>query len=670
MKQNSSNTIIIHKTLLDLMGSGEIFSDQKFEELCSYFSDMDIETIFQSLLSQADTQSIYWLIQYLVKIEQPLGFEKLFVLSENENKIIRQEVRLAFKRLLQIQREGLLLRLLDSKWIDNVIFSTGELGELRSQRAVLPLMEIVVKYKNEQEIILNTVRSLGRIQDRRALSLLEGFINHEDHKIQEAVLKSLWNFNEIFHERLLDQWLAKGGLRVKEFIYLKLLQQMGSKWQLYLAKRLSFEHHEAIKLSLLSSIRSIQVKELFDIILGYALGDVSLHVRVLAESVLKKIRSNQLLHWILKKEKQNNEQQKVLLLRILFAYSHAPGVFGIFLRNFHESKNKRIQLMCLEYMGCCPNEQVIPFLLSIIEENDDFAYVACNSLTDKLKPSQWPVIKQVLSLDVEKRGICIQLLLKFILRIHPIDALPEFIEKQLQRLAVSPSEHIRYLAIKAILRTVNPDKLYLFLLMARFDKSYKVRQAAEENILYDLRLNPHKILSFLSLGLDDNKLLITISRVLKQIDPAPVHFLDVLNVLLELVLKNCDTENGPMGLKAMRRMVLLRHHIIKHKQLFIQVFSNQTWSQQQLRILIKVMNLTDIYLQIGLSVDFMAKQYQQVSSDIKVEFLVFFRNMKIKSKAIEDVLFQELAQTKDEVLFQRVNQTINQWLKTSIEVLG
>ncbi|MEI7999044.1 MAG: hypothetical protein WCH62_06015 [Candidatus Omnitrophota bacterium] len=669
MEQNDLNTIVIDKILYELLLSKEELSNQKFEQLCLYLSDADIEIIFERLLRQADTQSIYWLIKYLLKIEQPLGFEKLFALTENGNDLIRQEARLAFKNLSMSQQVDSLLRSLESRWIDNVIYSAYELGQLRSLRCVVPLMDTVVKYQYDHRVLLNAIRSLGRVRDRRAIIVLERFLNHEDPKILDAVLKSLWNFNDILQEKLLDQWLAKGNLKVKEFIYLKLVQQMSKKWQYYLSSKLSLERNEALKLSMLSSLRTIQVKPLFDTVLCYAQSDPSFRVRMLAESVLKKIRSKQLLRWILDQERSSFDQDKILIMKVLSTYSSEPIVFEIFHNLFLSSQRKRIQLMSLEYMGHCSNRRVIPFLLEIIKNNDEFAYAACLSLTYQLNSSHWSEIKEILSLDIEKRGICIQLILKFILRVHQIDNLPDTIVQDLKRLAVCTSEHIRYLGLKSILKTDNPDKLYLFLFMARFDKSFKVRQSAQEAIVFDLNRNPHKILSFLSLGVEDPKLIGTLTRVFKQISPASKHFHDIFTVLLDLLLKNLRPHQGQKSQKSRRLMVLLRHHIVKEKKLFIQVLSEQSWTQQQLLILLKIINFTDIHEQIGLSVDFMAQQYEHASKDIKIEFLIFFQRMKVKSNFIEDVLFKELALTEDEELFKKIDQTINCWLKTSMDLV-
>ena len=101
-----------------------------FESLCLYFRDGDIDFIYKALTERGDNQSAYWLVNYLVAVERPYGFNKLFSLAADRKEFIRQHASAGISRIDPSYRIELLEKMLDFVWEKQVSFAAHQSNTL------------------------------------------------------------------------------------------------------------------------------------------------------------------------------------------------------------------------------------------------------------------------------------------------------------------------------------------------------------------------------------------------------------------------------------------------------------------------------------------------------------------------------------------------------------
>jgi len=667
MKQEDQRKKEIERLLGQLTGVRAGFANESFEQLCFnklclYFYDRDIEFIYQKLVEEGDTQSYYWLIQYLVRIERPCGFEKILLIAQNENEVIRHEVCGGIKGINQGPCLDVLLGLLESVWSDNVYFAANLLGEFRATRAVFPLMEALLKYKDDEKVSRSVLRALGNSRDHRAIAVLEEFVDTKVGKVQQEALLALGKFKELLHHKYVQRWLKSDNVRVREFICLKILRQHEPRWEQYIAEVLNRERDEELLGSVLSSLRTIRVKPLFEGIFYLTTQAESARIRMLAQALLKKIKSEKLLRWIVAKERKSQGDEKAVLLNILSYYREESVVFDVFKHIFLKSKNKRFQLIVLEYSGLLKDPRVVPLLMDVIKNDDDFAFAAAIALTYTITPQRWDLVQEILELDLLHRGICVEVFLKFILRVPPEYELPESIERTIKDLARAESEDIRYLAMRCMIRIKGEDKLSQFLKISCEEANADIRKVAEFNVFECVRDNPKELCVLLSMGMKKFSLLPMINRIFREVVVKKEDYEQILRVLLRMIQRQMIDGQAQVNTRMLRGMVLLRRHIVKQKSLFLNILSTRTWEEIELWIMMKVVNRTNIYNLQGMKVDFMAVHYARASVALKEEYLKFFNKIQIKSKAIEDAIFNDLSQSYEKDFVEKMNTVIGGWV--------
>jgi len=86
--------------------------------------------------------------------------------------------------------------------------------------------------------------------------------------------------------------------------------------------------------------------------------------------------------------------------------------------------------------------------------------------------------------------------------------------------------------------------------------------------------------------------------------------------------------------------------------------------------MMRVINATDIHQFHGLDIDFMAAQYKNAPVEAKIEYLNFFKRMSVKSKPIEDVVFEGLRTEKSGLIIKKISNIISSWMEESKESTG
>ncbi len=648
--------------LLDAQWQGR---EEIFTSLCFYFKDYDIETIYRELFRRGDVESIYWLIRYLVFIERPLGFEKLFLLAQDENEIIRKEAASGIARISDRAGEELFLRVMKGRWKDGICFAAGHLGKLRQSRAVIPLLDALEKYSGDEKICLSIIKALGNLRDKRSLSVMEQFADEEEGQVQQEALIALSKITDGFHLKYLRRWLHSDNRRIKEQLYLTLLRQKDKRWEKYIAGGLLREKDESLKSIVLLSLRQIRTEELLRVVFELAASDPSLKVRMMAQSFLREAKSRSHFKWFVRQEGKSPPGRKALLFTLLAEYTDEPVTFEIFRQTFLTSRDEKLKLMALRSCGSVKDGRPIPFLMKIIKEDDSYCYAAAISLSDKITPEQWPLVEEILSLTPDRRGLCIQVFLKFLLRIPYGYAFPDGIIKKVDDLAAADSPDIRYLVTRCLSRFHKTETMDRLLRIAGDDRESSVRTAAIEGLIEIVDRYPTVLIPILQQGIHKKMLLPGINRILKGIKGSAQNFKPILETLLTLIGKHLypSGEYRKMNRDSRRGMVLLRHHIIKQKQVFLQYLANTRMEDQDLWVLVKVMNATDICRMRGACVDFMARHYKKASLLTKVECLEFFGKMRVKSVCVENAVFEDLSCQTHEVLEKQVQMTVAGWIK-------
>jgi len=668
-KTEAARKDAINKMIKNLLLAKDSSVNVLFNKLCLYVENKDIETIYCNLSGQADTFCIYWLVKYIVQIQKPYALDKLFELSQNQSLIIRQESRVGIKNLEKKHKINILLRLLEKTWEDNIVFAIKQLGELRVPKAVFPLISILKKHGNSDQINISALKALGELRDKSSMPILEKFADKEEGRIQEQALGSLSKFNEILDEKYIVKWLHSENLRIKEFIFLKILRRSNKKWEKYIVQGLRKERNDALKQSILTSIRNIQTLQLFNAIYNLALNDKSYRLRMLAQTLLKKIKAKKSASWIIKKWPKSNNHDKCFILRVLSYYPDEPNVFNLYKKMILKppslSSNKNLKLIAIEYLGRLKNTKNLSILLDIIKNDNEYDYAAAIALSNLITPSKWECIKEVLTLNTQNKELCIIVFLKFILRL-PLDyQIPNFIEKMLENFSTCESEHIRHLSTRCLLHTTKSDKLYQFLKIARLDQSKKVRCAALESIIDFLNYRPQDMISFLSMGIHNPPVMPIVHKAFRDVVRSENNYDPILRVLLKLICKKIKDNGNRMDINAYRLMIFLKHHAISQKSIFINILLKNNWKDVELWILMMVINSTDIKHLRGICIDAMADQYRKSSPRTKKEYLKFFKHMNATSRAVEKVVFDDLSQSQDHALSNNISETTSFWLTNS-----
>jgi len=655
----------IQKLLSSLSTAKGALGDEQFTNLCLYSEDADIDCVYNYLTNQSDTFSIYWLIKYIIQIERPYAFEKLYELSQNQNIIIRQEVQAGIKKISKIHKIDILMLLLKSSWEDNVLFSITELGDLRVPKAVFLLINILKQSNTNDEMGICIIQALGKIKDSKCISTLEEFADKKEGELQEEALCALSKFNEILDKKYILKWLRSDNIKIKEFLFLKILRQFDRKWEKYVIQGLRKKEDEHLKQSILTSVRRIQTNQLFNAIYELALNDKSYQVRMLAQALLNKLKAKKSTVWIIRKWIKADIEEKCFILRLLANYSEDSKVFTLFKNAILKSNNKRLKLIAIEYFGRLKNKNTTRLLLDIIHNDDEFDYAASIALSYLITPSNWTVVEIILTLNAEKKELCIIVFLKFILRLPSDYTIPDHIEKIIEILLNSESQHIRYMATRCLLRMTKSDKLYQFLQISLNDKSQKVKGVALENIISFLNARPQDMISFLSMCVNNTQFMPVLNKAFKRVTGHKNNYDQILRILLKLICKEIQDDRNVINFHSYRRMVLLRNHVIRQKSLFLDLLQNSHWNDKELWILMTIVNSTDIKKLGGIEIDFMANQYSHSSSRTKQEYLKFFRNMNVISEAVEKIVFNDLSRASDEVLTKDINKTVSTWLQNN-----
>jgi len=672
-------------------------NEKAFESLCLYFHDDDIVLIYDQLTHHRGMEGVYWLVRYLVATQCPLGFEKLFCLLESDYETVREVAISGIKKLsVEIQAKFLIPKLHSAKK-EAVYFAIFQLGELKIQSAVKFLLSFLKESRDEriQAVILE---ALAKIKDSRAFEPIEQMTYSAHAKVSQAALLAMGPFASLQTLRVIKRCIVSDNIQVRKIAYLAALRSGQEKMENTIVQGLTQETDEQLKKDIFVGVRAIKSYPLFAKILNTAIEAPDVAIRRMAQSVLRRAKSPQLLRWIRQELHKREGRSQELLLRLLSDYNQvalvqrefkeiltdfcinnrnsgsqyldvcSPPNCPISCTNVNNSNQGHIsKLIALDALSRADSSETRQFLIEIIKQNNSFSYAAAISLSHILGRDPWPVVGNMLSLDIKEMAPIIQVFLNFLLCLPEGVIIPAEIEDHVKRLKSAENSAIRYLAVKCYIRTSQKTKLEDYFRIVTTDSEGDVRKVAFQEMVCLLNEEPRGLITILFLGLRKMISFATMSRIFKVVyarDKENLEF--ILNSLLDWINYYQDHPQEDRMLDDVRLMSLVRNVIEKEQSLFFEFFSEQPWVERNLQLLLKILNTTSADKLKDMNVDFMAKQFHGVSKETKCEFLKFFANLPMRSPEIEKIIFESLTTEEDTALRKEITSALKAWVAKSL----
>ena len=658
----------IKKVLTELLASSGLRSEELFQSLCLYLQESDIDFISRAFTRQADSESVYWLVRYLVNIERPLGFEKLFELAASDSDFVREEAVSGIAGINESARAGLFLKMLNFPWEREICSAVKGLGRLGLPKAVIPLLNTMAKYRKNETITRAVVRALGNIRERRSFLVLESLLATSSGKLRKDVLLSLDRLTRLFYPSRIKNYLYSDDVKVREIAYRAASRLLKRKGEIYLAEGIKREKEESAILLILTWTKSVRTRELFDAVFSLALSSPSHKVRIMAGSVLRKTKSSRVLGFFKDLEPRASGRAKALILYFMADYGTRAGISEILTRNYNSSKDNFVRLIALESFGRFKSRDVIGFLKGVITDGNDFSYAASVSLAAIVDGRDWDVIAEMLSLKTEGAPAVIQVFLHLIHRLRAEHALPENINGLVIRLMDSPFRHIRYLAARCFAKIKVEGNVVRIVRGAQNDPSPIVRSAYMRSLVSVLSREPDELAQLLTGCALRCEIYPPYYGLFTRIETSQEGFEKIIGKLLKLTNDYIRKPPPKSQMYAARLMTLLKIQAMKQRSYFLNYLAAKDMSDMERWIMMRVINATDIHEFKGLDIDFMAGQYRTASPEAKLEYLNFFRKIYFRTRRIEEAVFQDLEKEKNNFIRKKIGEIVSSWITEAEKV--
>lgn len=654
----------LKRIMTELLSPEVLVMEEAFQSLCLYFHDGDIDAVYRTLLERGDSQSVYWLVRYLVGVERPRGFQMLVELAKGDNEFIRDEARGGIAKVEAGARVELLFSLLDSEWEKQVVFAVGQLGQLRVAKAVIPLTELMEKHPDSDMIAIGAVHALGRIGTREAFIALERIAARARDKVLDEVLLVLGRLSRSFNLHHIEQYASSENQAVREVAYQAAAKGFAAQGERYIVQGLERETDEALKLKILLWIRTVRSRRLFRTVFRLAAGDRSNKVRMMAHTVITRAQSPRMMRFLVRQERESAAEEKALALRFLAGYGGVPAVREIFIANYNRRSDNAMRLIAIECLGQHKDKKAIPFLLKIIKERNPYSYAAAISLCYLIDAAEWNTVSNLLAMDEMLEPQVIQIFLRFILRLPAAYDLPDDIRRHIVRLTAAGSPYVRYLAVRCYPKAGVADIVARLMNGVRRDPSSMVRKAYIKSLTQVLDRQEEAVAKLLAETTHRRSVPPPYGRLIRRVAMSQEGFCDVLRQILIILSLEFAGENMKRTSYAGRLMVLLKAMAERHKAFFLKYLKDNAKDNNERWTMMRVVNDTDIHLFGGISVDFMAGQYRRAGAVLKMEYLTFFRRMCAVSEAIEQAVFDDLSGEVDEDVRKGIGTVIAGWIET------
>ncbi|HNV86971.1 MAG TPA: HEAT repeat domain-containing protein [Candidatus Omnitrophota bacterium] len=662
MEERSLKENQIAELIARLFNREEAVYQEAFQSLCLYFSDEDILFIYERLKERGDNWSFHWLVKYLVSVERPAGFEKLYALLAEGNEWIREQVCSRLSEISLDPRADLLLKMLDLPWEKEVRFAVGYLGKLRQSRTVVPLLELLEKEKDKETQIM-ILKALGRIRDPRAFTHLEQWANRDDRDIQEEALASLSWFALALHTRYLKRYLASPYLRIRQIAYQAALRQKTRYWETYITKGLEEEKDEKTVIMILSSVRGILTEPLFRAVFRKAFSDPSPKIRMMAQSTIRRIKSGRILKWLMRNEKGESLAAAGLRLRLLASYGAAGKIFEILTKRYLRGSKNCLRLIALENLAGSADARAVPFLCKLILGRNEFSYAAVNTLAPGLKERHWLAVEGILSeTGGEPFTAIIQALLATILRLPARQPLPRPVEKTVERLMKAGSRHVRYLAVRCFSRIAKDGKTARLLEMAGRESDFSIRLAALKGLREIFKHSPELLGDIIPEAAGDETLSAIAEVFFKNVRMSGEHFVRTAKTLIYAILEARSEAGGEKFLRVKHLETFLKQSAAGHRDFFLKMVNQGVSGREEKDVLARMLPSIAIRSFSELSPRFLDSVFESGTAEAKIAILDFLKNLPLdERKPAEEVLFGSFLRERDKKVRSKMNEVISFW---------
>ncbi|MCA9396174.1 MAG: HEAT repeat domain-containing protein, partial [Candidatus Omnitrophica bacterium] len=574
----------------------------------------------------------------------------------------REEAIESVKSIVPDERNPLLIRMIQSSYAEVSLFAVHQLGLQRCRTAVMPILEWLESREKKQDRIAG-LAALSAIGDDRCVPGIEKMFNsfEQDKEVLEQALATLGMYSSAVNRRFLKKCIHSPNKVIREATHLAILKLSHKKWEVFTAKGLQKEDDAKIKMNILSSVRTVETQRLFSTVLKCGISDDHEGVRMMAQTVFKRIRSEKILVWLLANEKKNSGKKKEQILRLLVMYPDDPRILKIYKKNSLQEKDLHLKLVAIEYMGYTGAKESMPFLKSLALSGQKYAFVASVSLSHLLRSNDQELLLEMLSVGSKVNSPIVQMYLRLILRLKNADAISDEVKSKILELTGSSEHNIRYLSLRCLSRWDSSQNIELMLRFAVSDPSRMVRHAAEISAAEMLSVSIDRIEDFTGLINGKPQLCRIAHQIVRRIEWHRVFYREILQSLTRS-LPECRTE----GI-SLRVQVIIRMLIRDRRALFLDAFSNLEWSSDEMKSLIRIAGKTPIQTWYGLKPETLIGIYERSDSDLRVELLGLFAKLQISENKLKNLVFSEIENAADPAVAVQARNTVLKWVQVSAE---
>jgi len=659
------NEKTMEKQVWDLFHAEPAVQEESFESLCLMDSETEVEAVHARLIEFGHIRAAWWLVRYLVAVQTSAALDRLSALTESSVEIIREEASLGITKLPREMQIDLLIRMLKLSWTHEVRFAARQLAEAGSPKAVPFLLEALER-NTHLLVQVEILKTLGRLKDERAFGAVQKFARQASGLVQEEALACLARFTYKLRLSLVRQCLDSDNPKVRRITLLALLRYRGTRWEKFIARGIAAEKDLRVLASVLPSIRTMETRPFFLVMVRLAVSHGNPQAAMMAQTVLKKIRSRRLFGWLEKAAKTIRPEDLPALLRLLAAYSGEPRTFDI-LRVFYERKETdsayfQTRWIALECMAGLRDARVFGYLRDLIREGGPFSHAAALALLGQIREGHWPEVETLLSMDSGRHPLVIRDLLSFLARLPDDTVFPDPVNARIVEFLDSPDRMIRYLAIRCYARSNFGEALRRILGIAAATPDRGIRTGCMKAVHHILRRHPALLEEALTVSFTVRGVYPLVSGLFNNVTleaPALDHILGVLVSKAAAVEKKFLSEKG--GLQAARLMLLLKRLALRHPGAVIRYFEKFNGPDEEAAILLRMMMFARLHSLRGLDARFMAQRMLEAGPLARREFLRFFRALEEVPEEIEKAVFAA-APDPDSGFFSEWEQTVRLWL--------
>ncbi|MBF0252630.1 MAG: HEAT repeat domain-containing protein [Candidatus Omnitrophica bacterium] len=640
--------------------------EKNLKKLSAYFSEQDVDVVYQELYPGESTQKIFMLVRYIVNIENPHGFKKIIELTLSPKEATRDIACAGIKDINNEYKIDILIMMLSSKFSDVVLFAVRQLGRVKQSRVVIPVAELLEKWVSDEDIKLSVVYALGKLKDKRALPFLSKLVAKEKGELKEKVLDVMSTFTYGLSHSNIKSILNTANPEIRQMLYHTLIKSKKRGWQKYINKMLRSKELDSIKGSILSFLDNIDNKELFYAVMQLALQDKSEWIKIVAQSSVKRNRSAKSMAWLIDYEKNCDNTKRVLIIKILVGYKKNEKIMNLLIKRFNDSDDPKMKLTAIEGLGRYSQTRSIDLLKKVIRGGEIYCLAAAISLTHLIKADNISELYDILMLEPSEQSIPMQVMLNFLMNVPYGYEIPESIKDRVFELAGSSDDHVRYMAVRCLARVDLIERIIKLIDTSKRDENAHIRGAAIKSLIQILQKNPDEQIAVLESSIGGTFLYHTVHKVLKYMVAKPEYFKSTIDKILDYICENKFNVYEMLSISKLRFFVLLRHQAEGNKFLYMNFLRNEQDRDMRVWVLLRVLNSSSMVSMSGLDIDFLADIYPDCSKAAKIEILKFIEKTFSVSEKANKMIFQQYAKENDKELKEIVKNIIKSKLQKAV----